>query len=113
VDTYYRKASIFAMSSMHEGLPLVLIEALSHNLPLISYDCPYGPADIIEHNVNGLLAENGNKEALAQAILTLATDEAMRDRFRMAATDKIKEFYLNKISAQWDKILGDVRQRRG
>lgn len=111
VAPYYQKASLFVMSSMHEGLPVVLIEALSYGLPLISYDCPYGPADIIEHNVNGLLVENGNKDALADAILLLINDQTLRIKFANNAPLKMSLFSMTKISEQWDRLFLDVLAR--
>ncbi|MBF8455350.1 glycosyltransferase [Proteus mirabilis] len=50
------------MTSRFEGMPLVLLEALSFNIPLIAYDCNTGPSEIINNNENGLLIENDNSE---------------------------------------------------
>src|SRR5690606_11979601 len=64
----YEKASFFVMSSRFEGFGMVLIESHSFGLPTVSFNCPFGPSDIIEHEYNGLLIENGNIDKLAQGI---------------------------------------------
>ncbi|MBF7074876.1 glycosyltransferase [Glaciecola sp. MH2013] len=71
-NPYYilSKACCFVLSSRHEGMPTVLIEALSLNIPSIAFACPTGPAEIIQHKVNGYLLNNGDIHALSQAMLS-------------------------------------------
>ena len=112
VGSYYENASFFVMSSMHEGLPVSLIEAASSGLPLISYDCPYGPANVIEHDKNGLLIETGNIDALSQAIVSMATSFEMRKSFSDASKLKSNEFLLKTIAKQWDCVFNFVFKKR-
>ncbi|HCT6471334.1 TPA: glycosyltransferase, partial [Morganella morganii] len=62
------EASFFILSSRFEGFGLVLLEAQSYGLPVISFDCEMGPSEIIKHNETGWLCENGNIYALSNAI---------------------------------------------
>jgi glycosyltransferase involved in cell wall biosynthesis len=65
---YMRRADVFALSSIHEALPSVLVEALALGTPLVSTDCPYGPREILEDGKHGELTPTGDHEALAAAI---------------------------------------------
>ncbi|ONG37081.1 hypothetical protein BKE17_12080, partial [Enhydrobacter sp. H5] len=60
MDRFYRQASFFCMSSRFEGLPMVLLEAQSYGLPIVAFDCDTGPAEIIDHNISGLLVAPEN-----------------------------------------------------
>ncbi len=112
VRSYYRKASFFVMSSMHEGLPVALIEAAANGLPLISYNCPYGPAVVIEHDKNGLLVENGNIEELSKAIVNMAVSDEKRKAFSCASMLKSNEFSIENISKQWSSVFDFVLSRK-
>lgn len=63
-----RGAEYLVLSSRYEGMPTVMIEALALNVPVISFDCPTGPSEIIDNGKNGLLIEHLNVDALAKAI---------------------------------------------
>ena len=112
VHTYYKNASFFVMSSMHEGLPVALIEAASNGLPLISYNCPYGPATVIEHNKNGFLVENGNIDALSEAIVNMASSVEMRKAFSSVSMLKSGEFSIENVTKQWDNVFEFVMNRK-
>ena len=75
---YMARAAVFVLSSAYEGLPVVLIEALACGCPVVSTDCPSGPAEILENGQYGRLVPVGNPEAMTQAILS--TLEAPPDR---------------------------------
>ena len=101
-------ASIFVLSSRSEGFPMVLLEAMSKGLPVVSYDCPTGPADIIDHGRNGLLVPLEDVDALGEAILTLMRDEPLRRRLAAAAVERAAEYSMEHVGARWDDLLAEL-----
>ncbi len=106
---WYSKASIFVLSSNQEGFPNALLEAMACGTAAISYDCPYGPSEIIHDGINGLLIENQNINKLANAIQRLIDDTALKDKLSQNAL-KIKEKYdIDTIASLWEKTFKKVR----
>ncbi|HWF65500.1 MAG TPA: glycosyltransferase family 4 protein [Rhizomicrobium sp.] len=101
VGDWYKRASIFAMTSRFEGFPNALLEAMAYGLPVISMDCDTGPRDLIEHNVNGLLIASGDQAAFAEGLQQLMEDEDLRRQLSEKARDVIKRYAIGDISEQW------------
>lgn len=101
----FSKSSIFVLSSRFEGFGLVLAEAMSCGLPCISFDCPYGPRDIITDNEDGILVENGNIEALSKAIKHLIGDEKLRQSMGDKALINIARYESSNIMKHWQELF--------
>jgi glycosyltransferase involved in cell wall biosynthesis len=99
------QASMFVLSSRFEGLPMALIEAMSLGLPVVSFDCPTGPGEVIEHGHDGILVPNGDIEALAAAISELISNRDMRRRLGLAASEKAATYSLAAVGPRWDDLL--------
>jgi glycosyltransferase involved in cell wall biosynthesis len=101
---YMARAAVFVLSSAWEGLPGVLIEALACGCPVVSTDCPSGPAEILEHGQYGLLVPVGDDRALANAILSVLTTppdrEPLRERAAMFSLDRAVNQYLEVFFAK-------------
>ena len=109
----YRESSIFVLSSCFEGLPLVLMEAMSSGLAPVAFTCPCGPRDIITNGEDGLLCENGNIEKLADGICRLIEDETLRKEMGKKASISIQRFTVDRIMQQWDQLFKEiVRENR-
>ncbi|MNH82903.1 putative poly(glycerol-phosphate) alpha-glucosyltransferase [compost metagenome] len=106
VKQVYEQSSFFVMSSKYEGLPMVLIEAQSFGLPIVSYNCPYGPSDVIQENQNGLLVEDQNIDKLAEAILKLASSPDLLKRFSQKSLLNAEKYQPEQILKIWiEKVL--------
>ncbi|MBP1676321.1 MAG: glycosyltransferase family 4 protein [Bacteroidetes bacterium] len=101
----YSKSAFYVMSSRYEGLPMVLIEAMTCGLPVVSFDCEYGPSEIITNNLDGFLVENGNIVQLAEKICILIEDDALRKKMGELALQKVKNFSKEPIMAQWTELF--------
>jgi glycosyltransferase involved in cell wall biosynthesis len=84
---FYKSADLFVLSSDYEGLPTVLVEALSHGLPAVSTDCPSGPAEILQNGRYGRLVPVGDEIALARAMAEALQTKHDREALRMRAAD--------------------------
>jgi len=102
---YLRNSEIFVMSSLHEGFGNVIIEAMACGLPVVSFNCPCGPGEIITDNVDGILVETGNKFALAYTLKDLIKDTKKRRRIASAGIKRSKDFEISEIIKKWEKLL--------
>lgn len=106
IEAVYERSSFFVMSSKYEGLPMVLIEAQSFGLPLISYNCPNGPSDVIFDGYNGFLIENQNIDQLAEKILELSTNSSQLVEFSENSLKNALNYQPEKILDLWvNKVL--------
>lgn len=108
VEAYYKKASIFVLSSRHEGFPMALIEAMGYGCASVSFDCLTGPSDIINHNKNGILVEAENTNKLSESIQHLIDQEEKREELGENAKKIVDILNIEKITIKWFKIITKV-----
>lgn len=89
---YMSRCTIFVLSSRFEGLPGVLIQAMSCGAAVVSTDCPSGPSEIVDHGENGLLVPVDDDQAMAKAISTLLEQPSLRSTFGARAKEKAARF---------------------
>lgn len=100
------KQSLFlVLSSRYEGFPMVIPEALSLNVPVVSVDCKSGPSEVIMNEHNGLLVENHNPEALAKAMQRFCEDEDLYLNCKSNSKASVAQFSKSKIAEQWQDLL--------
>ena len=104
----YLKSSIYVMSSRYEGFGMVLIEAMACGVPCISFDCPYGPSDIIKNNEDGFIIPNQDIIQLAEKICILIEDEKLRQQMGTKAKENVKRFLPENIVKKWDTLFNSL-----
>ncbi len=106
------KASVAALSSRTEGYPLVLQEAMAAGVPVVSFDCPSGPREIVDHEVNGLLVSAQSVAGLSTALLRIATDRDLRHRLGAGALATSRGWEAGALAARWTRVFEDAVTRR-
>lgn len=100
------ESSIYVLSSRYEGFSLTICEAMTCGLPIVSFDCPSGPAELISHGLNGFLVKNvGDTDTMARHISSLIENENMRKRYGSESLRMSKEYNIEKILAQWVSLF--------
>lgn len=107
IEKLYNSSSIFILCSKHEGLPMVIGEAMFSGMAVVSYDCQTGPSEFIDDNISGLLVEANNKIDLSLKIEELITNPKKREFFSKNALVKINEFSVENITNKWRKLFNE------
>ncbi len=102
------RGSLYALSSRFEGFGMVIIEAMAAGLPVVSFDCPRGPGDIITSGRDGLLVAPEDVDALADSLGDLIADEPRRRQMAEAARATAKRYTMQEVGKEWDAALGEL-----
>lgn len=108
ISQEYLNSSLFVLSSNYEGFALVLIEAMGCGVPCVSFDCPNGPADIIQNERNGILVKNGDIKGLADAICLLLRDEELRKKMGKNAKESVIKYSSENIMQKWERLFREL-----
>lgn len=104
IGEIYKSSSIYCMSSRYEGLPMVLIEAQSFGLPIVSFNCETGPSDIVENGKNGFLANNQDTLDLSDKLIKMMKVDNYSDFSEMSLILNEK-FSIDNVIVKWFSIL--------
>lgn len=105
VEDELSTSQIYVLPSRYEGFGLALLEARMASLPCISFNCKYGPAEIIEDGINGILVEDQNIEALAGAMKELMINNDKRERMSRNANKNLSKYSADFIVKQWAELI--------
>ena len=112
IESVLEEASILVLTSKYEGLPMVIIEAMTKGLPVVSVDCPNGPAEIVVDGVTGRLVPNKDRKALRVALRQVMGDSAMRDRMGEQALKHAEQYQADRITQNWLDLFDSLEAAR-
>lgn len=101
----YLESSICIISSRYEGFSMVIIEAMASGVPCVSFDCPFGPRNIIKDRKDGILVEYLNSHALADNICLLIENDELRKKLGHQARKNIQRYSRNCVMKQWEELF--------
>ncbi|MBD5232665.1 MAG: glycosyltransferase family 4 protein [Bacteroidales bacterium] len=104
----YATSSMLVMTSHYEGFPMVMIEAMSAGLPVVTFDYKCGPRDIITHNSDGLIVSDGDSDAMAESILALMSDDSRRAALGKRAMSVADRFSEERVMQMWMNLFEKV-----
>ena len=104
IDNEYNHSSILVMSSHYEGFPMVMVEAMSLGLPVVTFDYKCGPKDIIDHGKNGLLVKEGDIQGLADAMMSLMASPETLGRMSEEARKVTDKYSEEKVMGMWVRL---------
>lgn len=106
------KSSIFILPSRFEGLPMVLLEAMSQGMACISYDCKTGPSDIIANERNGLLIEDQNMSKMQNGLSELITNEELRTKLSNEGIKSLDKYEISVITKRYEDLFDELTDRQ-
>ncbi|MFI6272173.1 stealth conserved region 3 domain-containing protein [Micromonospora zamorensis] len=113
IEDEWAKASVAMVTSRVESFGLTLIEAMSAAVPVVAYDCPNGPREVIEDGETGFLVAPDNIDELAAALRKLVEDDGLRHLMGHAALRDVERFSVEKVMPQWEQLFADLLADRG
>ncbi|MEH7483867.1 glycosyltransferase, partial [Neobacillus drentensis] len=108
IEKEYEESSIMVMTSRYEGLPMVLLEGQKKGLPIVSFNCPTGPAEIIINKRNGYLIEIGDQQGFIEELNELMNNPDKLKKFSANAIKDSEKFNLNNILDKWIELFNTV-----
>jgi glycosyltransferase involved in cell wall biosynthesis len=108
VQDEYLDSSVFVCTSRFEGFGMGIIEAMACGLPVVAFDCLWGPRSIISNGEDGVLVENGNVEKFAEAILSLINNPEKLLMMSNNAHKNVWRFNIEGIALKWKKLFDEV-----
>ena len=96
------------LTSIYEPFGLVMPEAMSYGLPVVAFDCPYGPSDIITDGVDGFLVKDRSIEDFANKVCRLIEDEDLRRRMGVAGAKSSLRYSAENIMPLWRNLFESI-----
>jgi glycosyltransferase involved in cell wall biosynthesis len=105
------KASLHVITSRFEGFGMTIVEAFGCGVPVVAFDCPQGPREIITPGHDGLLVPDGDVDAFAEALLSLIDSPDELRRLADNARETARRYDIAAVADRWDEVFADLRPR--
>lgn len=104
ISSFYEKAAIYCLTSRYEGFPMVLLETLAFGVPVISFDCDTGPAEILD-DTDSILIKNDDSKKFSEELLKMIQSPDLRLKISKQAQKKSEKYAINHITQQWLNLI--------
>lgn len=104
----YLSSSIYLLSSRSENQPMVLLEAMSCGLPIVAFDCPTGPGEILTNGSDGILINKNDTDQYAKAIISFLDDKEKRIKYGSKGRINVEKYNIDKIMKQWESLFKEI-----
>lgn len=108
IEVAYEKSDLLAVTSNYEGFNLSIIEGMSYGLPIVSFDCPCGPGEILRGHDCGVLIAPGDNDSFANALRRFMSNPELRKKYSDKAYERAEDFSLENIMAKWVTLFRDL-----
>ena len=105
IDSLYLSSSIHVMTSIYEGMPMVMLEAKSFGIPSVAFDCECGPQDIIVDNIDGFLIKKDDTSMFVDRLGCLMNSFDLRQTMGLKAFDNSKKYNIGNIMTDWERLF--------
>ena len=109
VQSEFARSSLAVCSSRFEGFGLAIVEAMACGLPVVSFDCPWGPRSIIADGDDGVLVENGNVKQFLETMVRLMNDVEVRNNMGKRAAVNVQRFSMETVARQWKNLFDSLQ----
>ena len=109
---YIKNSSVFVLSSIWEAMPMILAEAMAVGIPVVSYDCPSGPREMLDGGKCGFLVEDQNVDALASMLLKVLNNPNEAKKKAKRALKKVQQFDVVKIVGMYQKLITEIAEKK-